>query len=319
MTSSPARTSTRSSDSCSPRRSGNSTPASAPGTVRADRRRGRATAPCCARSCPNSPTCRCASPRSNGAPVHELALEDDRRDRGRRGPRRRTDRYRRGARARTPRQPRVPAIPRHRRGACDEVVVVSIDGDRLVECLTGPDPAPQAGRVDRTRPRADPADRRPWFVAEAIAGGARRDTCWRSTTAARPTTPARCTATGTTEWWTTCSPTRAGPTSPPGCRSPTSVATRRRTALRAFPSVSQREALTALGFEAWASSALERQADLLNTGRGWRGRPNVGRAEPGHDAGRPRGLGTVPVVRGRDAGTARTPHGSPAPSARTTH
>jgi SAM-dependent MidA family methyltransferase len=38
--------------------------------------------------------------------------------------------------------------------------------------------------------------------------------------------------------------------------------------LHAFPSVSQREALTALGFEAWASSALERQADLLNTGRG---------------------------------------------------
>lgn len=38
--------------------------------------------------------------------------------------------------------------------------------------------------------------------------------------------------------------------------------------LHAFPSVSQRQALTALGFEAWASSALERQADLLNTGRG---------------------------------------------------
>ncbi|HEY6567580.1 MAG TPA: SAM-dependent methyltransferase [Actinomycetota bacterium] len=36
----------------------------------------------------------------------------------------------------------------------------------------------------------------------------------------------------------------------------------------AFPSVSQRAALTALGFEAWASAALDRQGDLLNTGRG---------------------------------------------------
>ena len=37
---------------------------------------------------------------------------------------------------------------------------------------------------------------------------------------------------------------------------------------RAFPTVSQGEALRAFGFEAWASSSLERQADLLNTGRG---------------------------------------------------
>ncbi len=38
--------------------------------------------------------------------------------------------------------------------------------------------------------------------------------------------------------------------------------------LQAFPSVGQRAALTALGFGTWVSSALERQADLLNTGRG---------------------------------------------------
>jgi NADH dehydrogenase [ubiquinone] 1 alpha subcomplex assembly factor 7 len=37
---------------------------------------------------------------------------------------------------------------------------------------------------------------------------------------------------------------------------------------RAFPTVSQREALTALGFEPWLLTQLERQGDLLNTGRG---------------------------------------------------
>ena len=36
----------------------------------------------------------------------------------------------------------------------------------------------------------------------------------------------------------------------------------------ASPSVSQRDALMALGFQDWLHSALERQADLLNTGRG---------------------------------------------------
>jgi NADH dehydrogenase [ubiquinone] 1 alpha subcomplex assembly factor 7 len=35
-----------------------------------------------------------------------------------------------------------------------------------------------------------------------------------------------------------------------------------------FATVSQRQALLALGFEAWLHSALERQGDLLNTGRG---------------------------------------------------
>ena len=45
-----------------------------------------------------------------------------------------------------------------------------------------------------------------------------------------------------------------------------------------FPTVSQREALSALGFEAWFRTQLERQGDLLNTGRGadavrlWEGR-----------------------------------------------
>jgi SAM-dependent MidA family methyltransferase len=38
--------------------------------------------------------------------------------------------------------------------------------------------------------------------------------------------------------------------------------------MTAFPTVSQREALMSLGFETWLRSALERQADLLNTGRG---------------------------------------------------
>jgi SAM-dependent MidA family methyltransferase len=37
---------------------------------------------------------------------------------------------------------------------------------------------------------------------------------------------------------------------------------------RAFPTISQREALTALGFEPWLLTQLERQGDLLNTGRG---------------------------------------------------
>jgi SAM-dependent MidA family methyltransferase len=45
-----------------------------------------------------------------------------------------------------------------------------------------------------------------------------------------------------------------------------------------LPTVSQRQALVALGFETWLRSALERQTDLLNTGRGskavrtWSGR-----------------------------------------------
>ena len=38
--------------------------------------------------------------------------------------------------------------------------------------------------------------------------------------------------------------------------------------LQPFPTVSQREALTALGLEAWVETELERQRDLLNTGRG---------------------------------------------------
>jgi NADH dehydrogenase [ubiquinone] 1 alpha subcomplex assembly factor 7 len=38
--------------------------------------------------------------------------------------------------------------------------------------------------------------------------------------------------------------------------------------LRTFPTVSQRQALRGLGFGGWFSSTLERQADLLNTGRG---------------------------------------------------
>lgn len=38
--------------------------------------------------------------------------------------------------------------------------------------------------------------------------------------------------------------------------------------LQAFRTVSQRAALAALGFEPWESATLERQADLLNTGRG---------------------------------------------------
>jgi len=37
---------------------------------------------------------------------------------------------------------------------------------------------------------------------------------------------------------------------------------------RAFPTISQREALRALGFEPWLLTQLERQGDLLNTGRG---------------------------------------------------
>jgi SAM-dependent MidA family methyltransferase len=37
---------------------------------------------------------------------------------------------------------------------------------------------------------------------------------------------------------------------------------------RAFPTISQRGALTALGFEPWLLTQLERQGDLLNTGRG---------------------------------------------------
>jgi SAM-dependent MidA family methyltransferase len=52
--------------------------------------------------------------------------------------------------------------------------------------------------------------------------------------------------------------------------------------LQAFSTVSQRDALDALGFGSWVSSALERQADLLNTGRGadavhvWGGRSRAG-------------------------------------------
>ena len=38
--------------------------------------------------------------------------------------------------------------------------------------------------------------------------------------------------------------------------------------LQPFPTVSQREALTALGLEAWVHTELERQRDLLNSGRG---------------------------------------------------
>ena len=38
--------------------------------------------------------------------------------------------------------------------------------------------------------------------------------------------------------------------------------------LQPFPTVSQREALIALGFESWLRTQLERQQDLLNTGRG---------------------------------------------------
>jgi SAM-dependent MidA family methyltransferase len=35
-----------------------------------------------------------------------------------------------------------------------------------------------------------------------------------------------------------------------------------------FPTISQSEALRALGFEAWIAAQLERQRDLLGTGRG---------------------------------------------------
>ena len=52
--------------------------------------------------------------------------------------------------------------------------------------------------------------------------------------------------------------------------------------LQAFPTVSQRQALDALGFGSWVASGLERQTDLLNTGRGgdavrvWGGRGRAG-------------------------------------------
>ncbi len=66
--------------------------------------------------------------------------------------------------------------------------------------------------------------------------------------------------------------------------------------LVAFPSVTQRQALEALGFEAWARGRARGAASDAGRARRAGGRADVGRAEPRHAARRSRGPGTVPLA-----------------------
>ena len=75
--------------------------------------------------------------------------------------------------------------------------------------------------------------------------------------------------------------------------------------LIAFPSVTQRHALTALGFDRWVHEQLRLQADLLSRREGARRGESVERTEPRDPVGRPVGARSAPLAPPRDPWTPR--------------
>ena len=77
--------------------------------------------------------------------------------------------------------------------------------------------------------------------------------------------------------------------------------------LTAFPTVTQRAALLALGFDAWITERALRPGRAPRPRRGDRGGPDLVGAEPGQPPRGPRGARSVPVAAARHAGAPGAP------------